>query len=177
MSSRSVSEPILGRRRMLHVLGAGSSGVALVACGGRVGNAVDDGTPSDPDPLFVPVDAAGVESATGCAGTDFGETNLFEPGKYRILGTGRSAVIIGHDDGGLFAMQGSCSHAGCKLQQRTMPSPQWYCSCHNGQFELTGEVIQVPRSRPLVHYALSVCDGRVLVDTATLVEPSTRAQP
>lgn len=183
----------IDRRRMLRVIGVGSSTVALVACGGRVGTN-DDGTPSDPDPADPPpggdpgTDSGGDPgSDTGgdpgtdtgsspgtCKGIDTGLTTAsIAVGTGKIQGSGRSSYIVSQDGSGFFAMTGACSHSGCKLQNKTT---EWYCNCHNGHFGLNGEAVRVPRSKPLVHYALSICGGKIFVDSGSIVSADTRVK-
>jgi nitrite reductase/ring-hydroxylating ferredoxin subunit len=83
-------------------------------------------------------------------------------------------VIIGHDSGGLFAYSATCTHHGCSLANDIDRSTgDVTCSCHGWQFDGNGACSTEP-SKPLVHYALTVCDGFVYVDTGTTVAATTR---
>ena len=173
------------RRRALVVLGAATAASAMVgACGGRPDTRTD-GRPSDPDPLDAgpaiadgsddtdpgPVDETGAPPT--CAGGDVGAVDDYPPG-WRLHGGGRNTLIIGHDGDGLFAMTGLCTHARCPLDRPNVTNGRAFCGCHGAIFGGNGEVIRGPSRGPLRHFALEVCDGRVLVDTGTNVDPTTR---
>lgn len=178
------------RRVFLRVIGA----TTLAACGGRPGSSVDDGTPSDPDPAdgLTPVDEddTGAPVVTTPCGVDRGAADSFAPGRFYVLGSGSTTVIIGNDDGtildvngkpsgkpGLFAMSGRCTHALCTLQPRSTGSMEWYCPCHRARFDYFGnpdpQTARIAK-KPLPHYALSICDGHVFVDFSKLVDAGTR---
>src|SRR5438132_741619 len=129
MSERATMSTESTRRVFLHVVGATS----LVACGGRVGDSVDDGTPSDPDPAVAGTDPGSTDDAAPlpageCGGVDAGSVDDFQPGHgatgadYHLHGSGRNTIIVGNDDGsttgnpGLFAMSALCTHARCPVQ-------------------------------------------------------------
>lgn len=162
---------------MLHVLGAST----LVACGGRV-DTRDDGTPSDPSPSSHDPDAGAgdpdavvPDEAGSCDGQDYGAVDEFPESAFILRGTRSATMIIGRDGDGLFAMTGLCTHARCPLVARgTGDAEYWYCDCHGARFGFNGESQRRVAPRPLTHYAVNVCDGRVLVDRATPVDPSVR---
>jgi Rieske Fe-S protein len=173
------------RRVFLQVLGA----TGLLACGGRVGDSTDDGTPSDPDPATAGTDPgsddAAVPPAGECGGIDVGPVDDFQPGHgetgadYHLHGSGKNTLIVANDDGsvsgapGIFAMSALCTHARCPVQSR---NTYWYCRCHGARFDYYGATLtkNIAR-RDLPHYAVSICNGEVLVDTTQIVDPSTRA--
>jgi nitrite reductase/ring-hydroxylating ferredoxin subunit len=83
-------------------------------------------------------------------------------------------MIIAHDSGGLFAYTSTCTHAGCDLSGSIDSSTgDVTCPCHGWQFDGTGACL-TRSSKPLKHYALSVCSGKVYVDTSTTVASTTR---
>jgi Rieske Fe-S protein len=187
MSQRATMSIPSSRRVFLTVLGA--TGVA--ACGGRVGDAVDDGTPSDPDPAVAGSDPGADDAAPlpagECGGVDVGSVDDFQPGRdFHLFGSGRNTLIIANDDGsatdtttkdgtaqaGLFAMSGLCTHARCPVQVR---GTVWYCHCHGARFDFFGKTLSSVARRNLPRYAVSVCNGHVFVDTSQVVDPSTRA--
>src|SRR5579859_7842965 len=153
MSVRTEMSSPSTRRVFLHVLGTTS----LVACGGRVGDSVDDGTPSDPDPAVAGTDPGSTDDAAPlpageCGGVDVGAVEDFPAGHdLHLFGSGRNTLIIANDDGsaadttgdgsagtGLFAMSALCTHARCPVQVR---SSYWYCHCHGARFDYFGKTL------------------------------------
>ena len=186
MSERAKMSTESNRRVFLHVLGATS----LVACGGRPGDAQDDGTASDPDPAVTGTgpgsgDDAAPLPAGECGGIDVGAVETFAPGHdLHLFGSGRNTLIIANDDGsapdttgdgsaqpGLFAMSALCTHARCPVQVR---SSQWYCHCHGARFDFFGKTLSSVARHNLPRYAVSVCNGHVFVDTSHVVDANTR---
>ena len=72
-------------------------------------------------------------------------------------------------EGKLFALTQNCPHLGCRLPY-CEGSGRFECPCHGSQFNLGGEWISGPSPRGIDRFALSVDEGRVVVDTRTLVE-------
>jgi cytochrome b6-f complex iron-sulfur subunit len=82
-------------------------------------------------------------------------------------------AYIGHDDGGLYAIDAVCTHLGCLVEQK--PEGGFACPCHGSRFAAGGEVQNGPASRPLLHLALSLgSDGQVSVDRSRTVAPEAR---
>lgn len=141
----------VGRREWLvGVLGGG----VLVACGSS-----SSGSPRG-----------------GCAGFDAGPSSSFAPGTWTKGGTPTNGFIVSQDQGGLFAYSTTCTHNGCEIGD---PGPDGIatCPCHGAQFDGNGSVLKGPARLPLDHYAVTICDGDVYVDTGTVVDPSTRLAP
>jgi nitrite reductase/ring-hydroxylating ferredoxin subunit len=178
------------RRRALEILGAGgvvTLGLACGAgCGGRPDGLEDDGSPSDPSPAAAGTDPgdpgaggddAGPPPSGDCGGgTDYGAVTDFPPGSMKIFGGSGTAIIVAHDDGGLFAMTGLCTHARCPVTAKGSGASQyWYCRCHGAKFGFDGTSQTRVAPRALPHYELSVCGGRVMV-AKTAVDASTRVK-
>ncbi len=74
-------------------------------------------------------------------------------------------------DGGaspLMAIYQKCVHLGCKVPWCL--SAQWYqCPCHGSNYNRWGEYQLGPAPRGLDRFSTRVVDGRVLVDTATII--------
>lgn len=82
-------------------------------------------------------------------------------------------AYIGHDDGGLYAVDAVCTHLGCLVEQKSEGG--FACPCHGSRFAAGGEVQNGPASRPLPHLALKLgSDGQVTVDRSRPVAPETR---
>ncbi|MFI5302138.1 MAG: Rieske (2Fe-2S) protein [Polyangiales bacterium] len=150
----------------------------------------DAGTTSHPDDASSISADTGVRSAdtgtlppptdsgpTTCtpSGTSVGATSSFPVNSW--TGVSSINVIVGHDGGGLFAYTAKCTHAGCSIVNDIDPSTgDATCHCHSWQFDGTGACLGYP-SRPLVHYAVTSCDGQLYVNTKSTVAASTRTAP
>ncbi len=81
-------------------------------------------------------------------------------------------VLIGRDEGGLFALSAICTHLGCTV---TPGSEGLTCPCHGSRFSTDGANLSGPAPRPLPHLALTFNDdGLVEVDLSQAVAPHSR---
>jgi nitrite reductase/ring-hydroxylating ferredoxin subunit len=117
-----------------------------------------------------PVDLA----SGGCAG-------LLNAGLASAINVGTAVHLTGasydlnvcRDAGGLFAVDATCTHAGCEVK---LSGGEWYCPCHGATYAFDGTLPTSPAPSPLPCYAVCVDGaGVVWVDYATQVDPSTRA--
>jgi Rieske Fe-S protein len=106
-------------------------------------------------------------------GTSAGAVSQFTNGLYQVTG---KKFLIGRDASGLYAMTSICTHQLCNMnKQGSVDAGGIRCTCHMSEFDLNGEVLVGPATKPLNHYAVAIaCDGTVWVDTATVVDKSTR---
>ena len=100
---------------------------------------------------------------------------LEEPSAYPIdtltpVADGRA--FIGHDAGGLYAINATCTHLGCLVKQ----APAGFeCPCHGSQFTADGNVTHGPATTPLNYAALSLdLDGNVVLDLSQTVSAEFR---
>lgn len=91
----------------------------------------------------------------------------FTEGSATYVAAGR--FWLTRSEGKLFALTQNCPHLGCRLPY-CEGSGRFECPCHGSQFNLGGEWISGPSPRGIDRFALSVDEGRVVVDTRTLVE-------
>jgi Rieske Fe-S protein len=133
--------------------------------------------PARRDFLVIGGGAAVAVAAGACSGAQVvrdaigvGSTSDFASGTVTLVEAG--PVLVGHDDGGLYAMSARCTHLGCAV---TVEGDRLPCPCHGSAFDLQGAVLAGPASRPLEHYRVTVEGDTVTVDTRETVEPSTRA--
>jgi len=69
---------------------------------------------------------------------------------------------------GVAALYQRCPHLGCRVPFCT--SAQWFeCPCHQSQYNRVGEKKGGPAPRGMDRFAVEVVDGRVVVDTGTVV--------
>jgi nitrite reductase/ring-hydroxylating ferredoxin subunit len=65
---------------------------------------------------------------------------------------------------GFLALSHQCTHQKCNVDY-VPDQGVIVCPCHGSQFDLTGTVLKGPAPRPLPHFATSVRDGTLIVDT------------
>ena len=63
----------------------------------------------------------------------------------------KPAIVVRASDGTLSAFSAVCSHLECTVQFKPDTSQLW-CACHNGTYDLGGNVVSGPPPRPLVRF-------------------------
>jgi cytochrome b6-f complex iron-sulfur subunit len=66
-----------------------------------------------------------------------------------------SAVAVRSADGELHAFSAVCTHLDCTVQYKADISQLW-CACHNGYYDLGGNVVSGPPPRALERFALNL---------------------
>jgi Rieske Fe-S protein len=86
------------------------------------------------------------------------------------------ALILGRDDGGLYAMSAACTHAGCPVSVTgAIGHEQLSCGCHGSLFDANGAVTRGPAQTALQHYLVEVAtDGSITVHGEQPVSAETR---
>ena len=80
------------------------------------------------------------------------------------------AEVVG---GGFMALYQKCVHLGCRVPW--CESSKWFeCPCHGSRYNRWGEYQFGPAPRGLDRFAVTVEDGRVIVDTSTVVTGPSR---
>ncbi len=74
-------------------------------------------------------------------------------------------------DGGFLALDGRCTHLGCAVPWN-QAEMRFACPCHASAFDLRGEVLSPPASRPLDLFPVRLENGIVKVDTTRPVRRS-----
>lgn len=164
-------------RRHLLVLTAGSA--AIAACGSTINTA--DGSSDGGGDVNSAADASD-DTQIG----DGGVTCMPDPNNLVGLVTDFAMgtwtqisaldVIVSQDANGLYAFSDLCTHDRCPVNPPAT-NGHTYCACHGSRFDGNGAVLVGPATRPLPHFALTVCDGSVYVDTATRVAATSRTPP
>ncbi len=68
-------------------------------------------------------------------------------------------VHLIHDERGVYALLGRCTHLGCSL----LRTPAGFsCPCHGARFDPLGEVLSGPATRPLTWLEVSLTRQRAL---------------
>lgn len=65
------------------------------------------------------------------------------------------AIVVRAPDGTLYAYSAVCTHLGCTVQYRSDTAQIW-CACHNGMFDLGGNVVSGPPPRPLTRLVVNL---------------------
>ena len=80
-----------------------------------------------------------------------------------IASTEKSSVYVLSTDGRTYiAMSNICTHLGCHIRW-IVEQDQFFCPCHNGVFDISGNVVAGPPPRPLDHYDVKVENGQLYV--------------
>ena len=68
--------------------------------------------------------------------------------------SGREIVLV-NTEHGLKALSTACTHLGCKVYWEPEQG-QFYCPCHEGFFDVNGNVVSGPPPRPLDSYEVKL---------------------
>jgi Rieske Fe-S protein len=60
----------------------------------------------------------------------------------------KPGIVVRTPEGELHAFSAVCTHLDCTVQYKTDTSQLW-CACHNGIYDLAGNVVSGPPPRPL----------------------------
>ncbi len=72
------------------------------------------------------------------------------------------ALLINTSDGELRAFSAICTHLTCSVRYES-DTGTLLCPCHNGRFDLAGNVISGPPPRPLEVYNVEIVGGEIFV--------------
>ena len=75
---------------------------------------------------------------------------------------GKPAIVVRTPAGEVRAFTAICTHLACTVQYRTDLEHIW-CACHNGHYDLHGQVIAGPPPRPLEEYKVTVKGDDIVV--------------
>ncbi len=73
-----------------------------------------------------------------------------------------SVYVLSTDGRSFIAMSNICTHLGCHIRWITEQN-QFFCPCHNGVFDISGNVVSGPPPRPLTRYDVKVDSGDLFV--------------
>ncbi len=77
----------------------------------------------------------------------------------------RPGLLIRNPDGELQAFNAVCTHLDCTVQYKADTSQIW-CACHNGFYDLSGNVISGPPPRPLERFVVNQRGEDIVVSRA-----------
>ena len=130
--------------------------------------------------LGVSIDNMYPRAITGFGGVVFaGNVDQIPPGTKKEVVSGKFWLVnLTEEQGGpgLLALWWKCPHLGCTVPWRenfVFPDPQtgsdkrgWFrCPCHGSTYNDAGVRVFGPAPRSLDHFAITITDGRIFVDT------------
>ena len=77
----------------------------------------------------------------------------------------KPGLLIRTPDGELQAFNAVCTHLDCTVQYKTDTSQIW-CACHNGYYDLAGNVVSGPPPRPLERLVVNQRGEDIVVSKA-----------
>jgi cytochrome b6-f complex iron-sulfur subunit len=85
------------------------------------------------------------------------------PNSFKIFKFGAApGILIDTQDGQLVALSAVCTHLTCTVRYEG-DSGTIFCPCHNGRFDLAGNVISGPPPAPLETYTVEVVGEDIFV--------------
>jgi len=95
-----------------------------------------------------------------------GSVKDMAPGSSRTFRFGtKPGLLIRADSGEFHAFIAICTHLGCIVEYRKEKKGIW-CNCHNGFFDIYGNVISGPPPRPLTSLKVSIQGGEIHISRA-----------
>ncbi len=155
-----------------HFLVGGGALICLAACGpvprrDDPNNSSTNPTPDGGDSGTPDAGQAGPSCPANAI--PVGPPSQLQAGAPTFVSAGTLYVV--RDAGGLYALTAVCTHQGCTISAF---SSGFACPCHGARFALDGTVTRGPARSSLVHYALCLDNGTVVVDTTSIVGPAVR---
>jgi cytochrome b6-f complex iron-sulfur subunit len=77
----------------------------------------------------------------------------------------RPGLLIRNPEGELQAFNAVCTHLDCTVQYKADTSQIW-CACHNGFYDLSGNVVSGPPPRPLERFVVNQRGEDIVVSRA-----------
>jgi cytochrome b6-f complex iron-sulfur subunit len=116
--------------------------------------------------FLVPPASGEPETATATAG----KAAELKPNSAKVFKFGnRPGIVVRTADGDVRAFSAVCTHLDCTVQFRTDTSQLW-CACHNGMYDLGGNVVSGPPPRGLEKFVVNVrgegADAEIVVSRA-----------
>lgn len=91
-----------------------------------------------------------------------------------VVPVGQGEAFIGRDGNGLYAVEGRCTHLGCRVKWNA-GAGEFTCPCHGSVYDQTGRVVRGRAPRPLRPVALDLdATGKLMVDLRRGVPAGSR---
>jgi Rieske Fe-S protein len=117
---------------------------------------------------IIPPPASGADTTTVSAA----KVGDLKPNEGKIFKFGDKPAILILKAGGnplsaasYVAFTAVCTHLGCTVQYRADLSHIW-CACHNGHYNLGGQVVSGPPPAPLAEYTVAIKGEEIFVSSA-----------
>lgn len=108
--------------------------------------------------LLPPRQAEAVEKRVSAA-----KVGELTPNSFKIFKFGASpGILVDTQDGQLVALSAVCTHLTCTVRYES-DSGTLFCPCHNGRFDLAGNVISGPPPAPLETYKVEISGEEIFV--------------
>lgn len=89
------------------------------------------------------------------------------PNSYKVFKFGTSPGILIHSKEGEFrAFSAVCTHLTCTVFYET-DTETIFCPCHNGRFDLSGNVVSGPPPAPLESFRVEISGEEIIVSRKT----------
>jgi Rieske Fe-S protein len=89
------------------------------------------------------------------ASVDAGKAAALKPNSGKIVKFGsKPAIVVRTGEGELRAFSAVCTHLECTVQYKADTSQLW-CACHNGTYDLGGNVVSGPPPRGLERFVVN----------------------
>jgi Rieske Fe-S protein len=109
--------------------------------------------------IVYPISRYLVPPATGepaTASVVAGQAGALKPNSGTLFKFGsRPAIVVKTADGEIRAFTAVCTHLDCTVQFKADTSQLW-CACHNGTYDLGGNVVSGPPPRPLERFVVNL---------------------
>lgn len=93
-------------------------------------------------------------------------TSDIPAGQMRAFDVGGTKVNVANVQGRLYAIDDTCTHAGCSLADGTLDGTTVTCGCHGSQFDVTsGAVLRGPARRSVRSIELHVDANALFIAT------------
>jgi len=99
-----------------------------------------------------------------------GSVASFAPGTATAFQRGEF-YLVRLDDGGILALSCKCTHLGCTVPW-VEKEKKFLCPCHASAFDISGNVISSPASRPLDIFPVAIENNMIKVDTGRRIKRS-----
>jgi len=73
-----------------------------------------------------------------------------------------SVYVLTEDGRDYIAMSNVCTHLGCRVRW-IVDQDRFFCPCHNGVFDKTGQVLEGPPPKPLNRYEVKVENNELFI--------------
>ena len=104
------------------------------------------------------------------ASADAGKASELKPNTGKVFKFGnKPGIVVRTTEGELRAFSAVCTHLDCTVQYKPDTSQLW-CACHNGTYDLGGNVVSGPPPRGLEKFTVNVrgegADAKIVVSRA-----------